>query len=68
MYIYNPLGIDIIQWIKVVEEKEEKALKQLKEKEYHTKYLNLDKEIYLVGIEFCKKNKNVCNFEWERVK
>jgi len=51
---------------KVVEEKENKALKQLKEKEYHTKYLNLDKEIYLVGIEFCKKNKNVCNFEWER--
>ena len=52
---------------KVVEEKEDKALKQLKEKEYHRKYLNKDKDIYLVGIEFCKKEKNICWFNWERV-
>ena len=52
---------------KVVEEREEKALKQLKEKEYHKKYLNKNKEIYLVGIEFCKKEKNICNFKYEKL-
>ena len=56
-----------IMEFKVIEEKEEKALKQLKEKEYHKKYLNKNKQIYLVGIEFCKKDKNICNFEWERM-
>ena len=53
---------------KVVEEKEEKALKQLKVKEYHKKYLNKNKEIYLVGIGFSKEEKNLCNFEYEKIK
>jgi len=52
---------------KAVDKKENKALKQLKEKKYHTKYLNENKEIYLVGIEFSKEDKNVCNFEWEKM-
>ncbi|MCX7870634.1 MAG: PD-(D/E)XK nuclease domain-containing protein [bacterium] len=53
----------------VIEKKEEKgkALKQIKEKEYHKKYLNYEK-IYLVGIKFDKINKNLVNFEYEIVR
>jgi hypothetical protein len=44
------------------------ALSQIKEKEYHQKYLNYNKEIYLIGIEFDEKEKNISKFEWEKVK
>ena len=36
-------------------------------KKYYQKYLNLNKDICVVGIEFCKNDKNVCDFEWEKV-
>jgi len=53
----------------VIEKKEEKgkALKQIREKEYHKKYLNYEK-IYLVGIEFDRVKKDLVNFEYEIVK
>ncbi len=52
---------------KVVEDtKEQKALNQIKEKRYYEKYIGKYQEIYLVGIEFSKKERNVVNFEWER--
>jgi hypothetical protein len=41
------------------------ALKQIKEKKYHEKYLSEKKDIYLIGIEFSKEEKNICFFEWE---
>ncbi len=43
------------------------ALKQLKEKRYFEKYLSYNKPIYLVGIEFDSKDRNVKNVEWEKV-
>ncbi len=43
------------------------ALSQLKEKKYYQKYKSHCKEIYLIGIEFSKKEKNIIHFEWERV-
>ena len=43
------------------------ALKQIKQKKYHRKYLNENKEIYLIGIEFDQKLKNISSFEWEKV-
>ena len=53
---------------KVVEDKEEhKALKQIKDKRYYEKYMGKYQEIYLIGIEFSKKDKNIVGFEWERV-
>jgi Protein of unknown function (DUF1703)./Predicted AAA-ATPase. len=53
---------------KVLEDKEEhKALKQIKEKRYYEKYIGKYQEIYLIGIEFSKKDKNIVSFEWERV-
>ena len=42
------------------------ALKQIKEKKYYEKYLNENKEIYLVGINF--EDRNVSNFKWEKYK
>lgn len=49
---------------------ENSALEQIKSKNYHQKYLqpkssNLNPQIYLIGIEFCKEDKNICSFEWE---
>lgn len=43
------------------------ALTQIKEKNYHQKYLSSNKEIFLVGIKFDKEQKNICSFEWEKV-
>ncbi|MCX8083730.1 MAG: ATP-binding protein, partial [Calditerrivibrio sp.] len=43
------------------------ALAQLKEKRYYEKYLNLNKPIYLVGIEFDSKIKNIARLEWEKI-
>jgi len=44
------------------------ALNQIKEKEYYKKYLNKDKNIYLIGIKFSSKERNIDEFKWERVK
>jgi len=41
--------------------------KQIKDKKYHEKYLDQTKEIYLVGIEFDESEKNISNFEWEKI-
>ena len=49
-----------------VDGKEGDAMKQLKTKNYHQKYLSDGKEIYLVGIEFDSAQKNLSAFEWER--
>ncbi|MEA1955779.1 MAG: PD-(D/E)XK nuclease domain-containing protein, partial [Campylobacterota bacterium] len=48
-------------------DKKEKALKQIKEKKYYEKYLNEKKEIYIVGICFSSEDKNVTEFEFEKV-
>jgi len=42
-------------------------LSQIKEKEYHHKYLNHNKEIYLIGINFDENKKNINKFEWEKI-
>jgi len=41
------------------------ALEQIKKNRYAAKYLNYNKDIYLIGIEFDTKEKNISNFEWE---
>jgi len=41
------------------------AIEQIKEKKYHEKYLMEGKEIFLVGIEFDEKDKNLSGFETE---
>jgi len=49
-------------------EKGKDALEQLKAKNYHMKYINDERPIYLVGINFDKEVKNICNFQYEKVK
>ncbi|MCK5679487.1 AAA family ATPase, partial [bacterium] len=47
---------------------ESKALAQIKAKNYHEKYLNQKKNIYLIGINFDSSKRNLASFEWEQVK
>jgi len=63
------LTVKINNLIYIIEFKvgDENALAQIKTKNYAQKYLNEDKTIYLVGINFDKKEKNISNFEWERI-
>jgi len=43
------------------------ALTQIKEKNYAQKYLSEQKDIYLIGINFDKEEKNINSFEWEKI-
>ncbi|MBD3843687.1 MAG: AAA family ATPase, partial [Campylobacterales bacterium] len=43
------------------------ALAQIKEKKYYGKYLDDEREIYLVGIEFDTHDRNISKIEWEKV-
>ncbi len=43
------------------------ALEQIKEKKYHEKYLSDGREIFLVGIEFDTKMRNISKVEWVQV-
>ncbi len=53
---------------KVVElEPEGKALEQIKRKKYEEKYRGRYEEIYLIGVEFSAKERNVLLFEWEKL-
>jgi len=71
--VTNKGRIDITLLIKdkiyIIEFKvgDENALSQIKEKNYHQKYLNQDKEIYLVGINFDEDERNISHFAYERV-
>jgi len=42
-------------------------LKQIKAKNYHEKYCRSGRKIYLIGITFDSKEKNITDFEWEIV-
>ncbi len=63
------LSILIKEKVYIVEFKvdELNALSQIKKKNYAKKYLNQAKEIYLIGISFDSKEKDIKEFEWERV-
>ncbi len=43
------------------------AISQIKEKNYAQKYLNENKDIYLLGIEFDSVEKNITKLGWEKV-
>ncbi len=43
------------------------ALKQIKNKNYAQKYLSDGKDIFLLGIVFDKKEKNITRFDWQKV-
>ncbi len=43
------------------------ALKQIQDKKYHQKYMDSKKDIYLIGIEFSKEERNISKLEWIQV-
>ena len=46
---------------------DENALKQIKDKKYYEKYISYNRDIYLVGINFDSKNRNISLVEWESI-
>lgn len=50
-----------------VEGREPVALEALKERGYAEKYRSFAREIYLVGIDFSKRKRNILSFSWERL-
>jgi len=65
--LYNDI-IYILEFKVVDEAKKGIALQQIKEKKYYEKYLHQYSEVYLIGIEFSKINKNITGFEVEKIK
>ena len=45
----------------------ENAMDKLRKRKYHEKYLTEKQEIFLVGIEFDEKDKNLSDFETVQV-
>ncbi|MEM7180301.1 MAG: ATP-binding protein [Spirochaetota bacterium] len=44
------------------------ALAQIKEKKYYEKYLTgKEKNVFLIGVEFSKDERNITNYEWEKL-
>ena len=60
-------SVYIIEFKVVEDKKEGVALKQIKEKRYYENYMGKCQEIYLIGIELSKKDKNIVGFEWEKI-
>jgi hypothetical protein len=44
------------------------ALEQIKEKNYHEKYRAGFNEIYIIGVEFDSSERNLVEYNWERIK
>jgi len=63
------LTIKLEKLIYIIEFKvgEADALQQVKTKQYHQKYLNDNKALYIVGINFDETKRNISNFEWEKI-
>ena len=63
------LTIKLSDKIYIIEFKvgDDDGLSQIKEKKYHEKYKNKNKDIYLIGINFDEKEKNISKFEWEKL-
>ena len=63
------LTIFINDYIYIIEFKvgDGDALEQIRDRKYYEKYLNFNKDIYLVGINFDMEDRNVSKFEWDRI-
>jgi len=57
----------VIEFKVVEDDAEKKALDQIREKRYYEKYIGRYKEIYLIGIEFSKSNRNIVWFGVDNV-
>ncbi|MEN9443367.1 MAG: hypothetical protein RIS47_257, partial [Bacteroidota bacterium] len=64
MTLIAPKSIVILEF--KVDLPKEAALEQIKTKRYYEKYLLENKEIYLIGIHFSSKTKNIEQLQWEK--
>ncbi|MGC8925713.1 MAG: PD-(D/E)XK nuclease domain-containing protein [Calditerrivibrio sp.] len=63
LHQFHMTGIErMIEFKVVVDESENKALNQIKEKRYFEKYQSKYDEIYLIGMEFSRKYRNIIYF------
>ena len=64
--VFQKNKVFIIEF-KVLDEnsKQGTALAQIKAKNYQQKYLSDDKDLFLIGMEFDKTERNIVVFEWE---
>ena len=46
----------------------ESALKQIKERKYYEKYMDDKRDIFIIGICFSSEDKNITQFEFEKIK
>jgi hypothetical protein len=49
-------------------DKKEEPIKQIKERKYYEKYLNENKKIYLIGINFDSEERNISKYKYEIIK
>ncbi|MGC8928896.1 MAG: hypothetical protein ACP5QK_13375 [Myxococcota bacterium] len=42
-------------------------MEQIRDKRYYERYKGMGKDIYIVGIEFSKEERNIVKFDWEKV-
>ena len=57
----------LIEFEVVDKDSEGKALEQIKDKKYYEQFIGKFKEIYLIGIEFSKLERNIVGFELKKV-
>ncbi len=48
-------------------DKDEQALAQIKAKKYYEKYQHQGQEIYIVGISFDSEQKNISDYQWQKI-
>ena len=58
---------DSIYIIEFKVDRDEPAIHQIKERSYCDKYISENKRIFMIGINFSSEEKNITDFQWERV-
>ncbi|MEA1910212.1 MAG: AAA family ATPase [Spirochaetota bacterium] len=43
------------------------AIEQIKSRKYYEKYVDSSKDIYLLGVEFSKTDRNITRYQWEKM-
>lgn len=63
MTLVSPDSVFILEF--KVDKPSEIALHQIETKKYYQKYTNLGKPIFLIGVHFDSKERNISGFEWK---
>ena len=63
MTLIGPESIFILEF--KVDKPTERALHQIETRKYYEKYTSMGKEIFLIGIHFSSKERNISSMEWK---